>query len=65
MKIKAEQISEQARKAIVECLREAGGTQYAPGTPYSGLYLELAIKIEHGDLILCKYVYDEQKGGGV
>ena len=63
MKIKAEQISEQARKAIIECLREVGGTRYAPGSFNSHWYLELAMKIEHGELILCKYVYDEQEGG--
>lgn len=63
MKIKAEQLNEQVRRAIVECLRKVGGTRNAAGTPYSGWYLELAMKIEHGELLLCKYVYDEQEGG--
>lgn len=65
MKIKAEQISEQSRKAIVECLREVGGTRYAPGSYGNYWYHLLAMKIEHGELILCNYVYDEQEGGNV
>lgn len=63
MKIKAEQLSSNARSAIVECLRKVGGTRNAAGTPYSGWYVELAMKIEHGELLLCKYVYEEQEGG--
>lgn len=65
MKIKAEQISEQARRAIVECLREVGGTRYAPGSFNNHWHLKLARTIEHGELILCKYVYNEQEGGEV
>lgn len=63
MKIKAEQLSRNARSAIVECLRKVGGTRNAAGTPYSWWYMELAMNIEHGELLLCKYVYDEQEGG--
>lgn len=65
MKIKAEQLSGQARSAIIECLREVGVTRYAPGSFNNHWYLGLARKIEHGELILCKYVYDEQKGGSL
>lgn len=63
MKIKLEQLSEQVRKAIIECLRKVGGTRNAAGTPYNYWYVELAMKIEHGELILCKYMYDEHEGG--
>lgn len=63
MKIKVEQLSHNARSAIVECLRKVGGTRNAVGTPYSLWHVELAMRIEHGELLLCKYVYDEQEGG--
>lgn len=44
MKIKVEQLSEQVHKAIVECLREVGGTRYAPGSFNNHWHLELAMK---------------------
>lgn len=65
MKIKAEQISKNARSAIVECLRKVGGTRNAAGTPYNNWYIEIAREIEHGELVLCKYEYDKQEGGEV
>ena len=31
--------------------------------PYSTWYVDLAMRKEHGEFLLGKYVYDEQEGG--
>lgn len=60
MKIEIQQLSEAKKRAIIDCLRKIGGQRNDAGSYYNYWYLEIAMEIEHGDLLLARYNYANQ-----
>lgn len=64
MKIKATQLDKNKRNAIVRALDYYALHINELGRGMTVNYPQLATRINHGELILCEYQYNDQEKGG-
>lgn len=65
MKIKATQFDNKTRESIANAVQLYGASLSPYDVENRKKFSNISTQIRHGELILCRYIYDSQEGGDV